>query len=339
MNDIVHPSQKIYFGAPGTGKSHEVSKDIEDCQRVVRVTIHPEYTYADFVGQFLPVSSGDGKLEFPFVEGPLTHALRLAFEDRASRVYLVLEELSRGNVSAVFGDTFQLLDRDEFGESKYPIYNKMISESIVESEESLRHDRDHQVVFPANLNILATVNLNDQNVAPMDTAFKRRFDWRYIDSLPAVKDDGTVDTVLNNPAIRVRTPNSVVKTNWLTFYTSLNEFIVDRKNGLARNEDRQVGQFFVTFPRSLVAESQLKDGREEEALDTVHCILQENLLQYLWQDVEGQGAGVRGVSLFRDEVSSFGTLYYNFESKPVFSDGFLDVLQKRTASSPFPYGG
>lgn len=319
----IRPQQVIYFGAPGTGKSYLVNQQTKG-KKVIRATIHPEYSYSDFVGQLLPATGDEGSIRFDFVPGPLTEALKTAFADRSTEVCLVLEELSRGNVAAVFGDTFQLIDRGEDGNSQYSIFNRMIAAELVETEESLRNSSKHEVVFPANLSIFATVNVNDQNVAPMDTAFKRRFDWHYVESDPAVNDNGTIDTQLNNPAIVIATASGPIKTNWLSFYSALNKFIVDKAKGMGRNEDRQVGQFFLDFPRQTVQDTYSDDANTRgDATRVINDIFKNKLLQYLWQDVQGHSTGFGGKSLFDKSVTSFGELYRLFDSSQVFSDDFL----------------
>lgn len=333
---IIQPQQTIYFGAPGTGKSYLVNQQTQG-KTVIRATIHPEFSYADFVGQLLPAMGDDGGVKFEFVPGPLTEALKAAFADRSREVCLVLEELSRGNVAAVFGDTFQLLDRGEDGNSQYGIFNRMIATQLVETEEGLRNSSTYEVLFPANLSIFATVNVNDQNVAPMDTAFKRRFDWRYVESLPAVDATGKTDTQLNNPAIFIMAASGLIQTNWLSFYSALNSFIVDKANGMGRNEDRQVGQFFLDFPRPSIQGSHSADPQEEQhASEIVGSIIKNKLLQYLWQDVEGHSAGLGGKSLFDRSVTSFADLYRRFDESQVFSDDFLEgFLSKRRNEYPY----
>ncbi|ELV2914390.1 AAA family ATPase, partial [Staphylococcus pseudintermedius] len=107
--------QTIFFGAPGTGKSHEVKSLLRNYSesKIFRITIHPEYSYTDFIGQYLPVKDQNGDLSFEFKEGVFTEALKEAYNDTNEEVFLILEEVSRGNVSEIFGDIFQLLDRDE----------------------------------------------------------------------------------------------------------------------------------------------------------------------------------------------------------------------------------
>lgn len=324
MSTIVRPQQIIYFGAPGTGKSYLVDRQTVGRQ-VIRATIHPEYSYADFVGQLLPTTSENGEIRFEFMPGPLTEALEAAFADRSQEVCLVLEELSRGNVAAVFGDTFQLLDRGDDGNSRYRIFNRMIAARIPETEEALRGLSTHEVFFPANLSILATVNVNDQNVAPMDTAFKRRFDWQYVASTPVADETRAINTQLNNPAISVIAGGGLLETNWLSFYSALNEFIVDTRNGMGRNEDRQVGQFFLEFPRQSVLDSHDPNpDTRRTAAEVVNHAFKNKLLQYLWQDVAVHTLGFSGKSLFAASVTSFGELYRRFGTEQVFSDDFLD---------------
>jgi 5-methylcytosine-specific restriction enzyme B len=313
--------QVIYFGAPGTGKSHYVKQHLSDIgvkeHKIFRVTIHPEFMYSDFVGQLLPVKTETGDVKFEFVSGPLTRALKEAFSDFNEPVYLVLEELSRGNVSAILGDTFQLLDRDHQFKSAYPIRNKNIADQIVELI-------DDTIYFPSNFNIICTVNLNDQSVFPMDTAFKRRFDWRYVSTLPATDEAGDVLTKLNNPKIFVPTNNdraSDIETNWHALYVSLNEFISDRTNGLGRKEDKQLGQFFIDFPKALVEASHTDAAATRER---VMSILRNKLLLYLWNDVQGSSTFNNSKSLFHRDIVSYEKLYATFGEKQIFDDVFIN---------------
>ena len=107
--------QKIFYGAPGTGKSFAITKFLNDegveNEYIFRVTFHPEYTYSDFVGQLLPSVKESGEITYSFSKGEFTKALEKAYQDTSKNVYLIIEEMSRGNCSAIFGDIFQLLDR------------------------------------------------------------------------------------------------------------------------------------------------------------------------------------------------------------------------------------
>jgi len=320
--------QIIYFGAPGTGKSYFVKEKINGVSKdkVFRVTIHPEYTYCDFVGQLLPEENQTSHtIEFPFKEGPFTRALMEAYSDTSKDVYLILEELSRGNVAAIFGDIFQLLDRDKYFESMYPIRNKNIADKIAQITSD-------EIVLPSNFNIIGTVNVNDQNVFPMDTAFKRRFNWEYISSKPVVDSSGTRKAKLNNPQISIAVDNEKthnIKTNWQSFYNALNMFITDKEKGLGKSEDKQVGQFFVDYGDALTTESHstvasIADNAEAK----INNIIKNKVLLYLWQDVQGVSSFNSSSGLFAKEIRSFDDLFSSYGVSKVFSEGFIENFLK-----------
>lgn len=328
--------QIIYFGAPGTGKSHLVKEKLKGVNKdkVFRVTIHPEFTYSDFVGQLLPEENPATKsVEFPFKEGPFTRALIEAFNDNSQSVYLILEELSRGNVAAIFGDIFQLLDRNERFESKYPVRNKNIADKIVQ----LLTD---EIYLPSNFNIIGTVNVNDQNVFPMDTAFKRRFNWEYVSSRPALDKHGNRDTKLNNPKLLIAVdtdPTHNLETTWQSFYTALNIFITDKEKGLGKSEDKQLGQFFVDFGKQLTIDSH--SGTATVASDAekkINNIIKNKLLLYLWQDVQGSSTFNTSAKLFAKGIGSFDDLYDKYGKDKVFSDSFIEDFLKPNLSK-YPY--
>lgn len=315
--------QIIYFGAPGTGKSHIVKEKLASVPRdqIFRVTIHPEYTYSDFIGQLLPEQNrATLSVDFPFKPGPFTNALVKAFDDLSKDVYLVLEEISRGNVAAIFGDVFQLLDRDIHFVSKYPIWNKSIADEIVTISDDI-------VYLPSNFNIIGTVNVNDQNVFPMDTAFKRRFDWSYVSSNPAIDDHGNIITTLNNPKMAIAVDSirtNDVDTTWQSFYSALNLFITDNENGLGKKEDKQLGQFFVDFGQTLTNSSHSSvSAVAQDASEKITSIIKNKLLLYLWNDVQGTSSFNVSQKLFANSIRSFDDLYSNYGSDKVFSDSFI----------------
>lgn len=327
--------QIIYFGAPGTGKSHYVKEkelDSVSSDKIFRVTIHPEYTYSDFIGQLLPETSG-ASVDFKFNPGPFTRALIEAYNDTSKNVYLILEEISRGNVAAIFGDIFQLLDRDNFFRSKYPIRNKSISDLIVGQVSD-------EVKLPENFNIIGTVNVNDQNVFPMDTAFKRRFEWEYISSQPAVDGSGSRITKLNNAKILVSidtVPSNNLETNWQSFYMALNSFITDKEEGMGKSEDKQLGQFFVDFGERLVDDSYSSDtATAEKANMEINTIIRNKVILYLWQDVQGHSSFNNSVKLFHESIKSFDDLYTKYGNDKVFSDDFIEKFLKPDLTK-FPY--
>ncbi len=316
--------QKIYFGAPGTGKSHLIAEKIKgiNSDKIFRVTIHPEYTYSDFIGQLLPETDPSGNVRFDFKEGPFTRSLVEAYSDFSKEVFLILEELSRGNVAAIFGDIFQLLDRDEHFTSRYPVDNKNIADKIVTLTSN-------QITLPSNLNILCTVNMNDQNVFPMDTAFKRRFEWEYVTTKPANNPStGLRDNTLNNPNISVftdSTPVNNIEVTWQTFYTALNMFITNKENGLGRNEDKQVGQFFINFGDSLTLDSHSPvSNTKNDAMRKINNLIKNKLLIYLWQDVQGTGMMRGKATLFDQSINSYEDLYELYGNDKIFSDAFIN---------------
>jgi 5-methylcytosine-specific restriction protein B len=311
--------QIIYFGAPGTGKSF-VAKELLSMinkENIFRTTIHPEFTYSDFVGQLLPESDGATGVNFVFKPGTFTEALKKAYCDSSVNVYLVLEELSRGNVAAIFGDIFQLLDRNEYFESLYPVRNKNVADQIV----GIIGD---EIKLPSNFNIIGTVNTNDQSVFPMDTAFKRRFDWEYISVHPVKDHNGKRKAKLNNPLIIINNNTGApIKLTWQAFYTSLNDFITN-KEGLGRKEDKQIGQFFLNFNENIVTKSHSRDSHEARiAQETITNMIKNKLLLYLWQDVQGSSS-LNDKSIFDKSITSFDALFTAYGSEKSFSDTLIN---------------
>lgn len=328
--------QLILFGAPGTGKSYEIKDRLATYgdDKKFRVTIHPEYLYTDFVGQLLPDTSAGATSPFTFKEGPFTQALMEAYADSSKEVFLILEELSRGNVAAIFGDIFQLLDRDSHFVSRYPIRNKNIADKI----PTLTTD---EVKLPSNFNIICTVNMNDQNVFPMDTAFKRRFEWEYISTDPIVdKITGVRDSHLNNPKMKIaidsiRTNDLI--TTWQSFYMALNKFITDKQNGMGKKEDKQVGQFFINFNDALVLDSHSAiSATADVAAEKINKMIKNKLLIYLWQDVQGVTSMKSSVSLFDRAINSYDDLYKKYGTDKVFSDEFINGFLVPALTS-YPY--
>lgn len=139
---IIPSSNILLYGVPGCGKSHKVEEEYESKitteKNKIRVVFHPDYTYSDFVGQLLPVlkevENAQGvkeeKLQYEFVLGPFTQILKTAYAEPDQQCLLIIEELNRGNAPAIFGEIFQLLDRNDDGKSKYSIYNRDISMAL-----------------------------------------------------------------------------------------------------------------------------------------------------------------------------------------------------------------
>lgn len=189
---VYSPQQLILSGVPGTGKSFYVDNiimgGVSNPNNIIRTIIHPDYTYADFVGYQKPVkNTTTGKIEFQFKAGPLTKALERCFTAKKENIFLVIEEMNRGDLAAIMGDTFQLLDRvDDFtksnhGWSQYYVENKLVYKYLVSRIPELTSIFNYNTIkFPSNLNIIGTMNTADQNVFVLDTAFRRRFRNLYL---------------------------------------------------------------------------------------------------------------------------------------------------------------
>ena len=293
------PLQVMFYGAPGTGKSYSIASlikksypgytEYDDNPYVFRTTIYRDYSYFDFVGNIMPVTK-EGKVSYEFVPGIFTTALCTALrtQDRNIDVYLILEEMSRGDIASIFGDIFQLLDRDDTGKSMYGINNKSIYEYLILNGVI---KAGHKIIIPSNLHIIGTVNTSDQNVNVIDTAFKRRFDFKYIGVDP-IHVNGKDDEYVNNFDIQF---TDIDTYEWVKLYQAINHIII---NDLGLAEDKQLGPFF------------LKDKGDDDANREQ---VSDKLLHYLWQDVER--VSYTGASLFDDSIKSFSQLYSTFKNK------------------------
>ena len=278
---------KYYYGAPGCGKSFHVKKLLDDYsvdeKNRFRVTFHPEYSNSDFVGQILPTIvkelQTDGSIKetvkYIFNPGPFTKALIRAYQTD-EMVYLIIEELNRGNASAIFGDLFQLLDRVDdpsepnFSESQYAITNVNVHKYIYEelASEGIKY-RDNDIIIPSNLTILATMNTSDQNVFTLDTAFKRR--WQSEE----ISNDIEKDTDHKYKSWFVPGTN----ITWEKFLTKLNNKILDYKVENSTSEDKRLGKYFVN--KSCLTETAKVIGDcTDEANNFAYKVL-----EYIWNDV------------------------------------------------------
>ena len=231
---------KIWAGIPGTGKSYNLKQELKNILTdtdiySVRTVFHPEYSNHDFIGQIKPEAKSDG-IDYPFIPGPFTLALEKAYkaiaeagDEEPETVALVIEELNRGNASAIFGEIFQLLDLDENGQSEYGIDNRDIA-------KRLGIAKDEKIRIPNNMLIYATMNISDQNVFPLDTAFLRRWDRRYTNA-----------TDWTSPASDwiIKLPQGDI--SWENFAETINGWIVDEADnlGIEHPEDKRLGPWFV----------------------------------------------------------------------------------------------
>ena len=189
---------KIYFGPPGSGKSYKIKEILKNEKNIFRVTFFDEYSYYDFVGQYKPVVLKDYSskistkidqrdsekepspvISYEFIPGIFMKSYVKSYNYPEEKIFLIIEEINRGNCSSIFGDIFQLLDRDKNG-SKYPIQTtveiKKYLKDNIKNKDEIFYD---ELIIPNNLYILSTMNTSDQSLFPIDSAFKRRWKQEY----------------------------------------------------------------------------------------------------------------------------------------------------------------
>lgn len=305
---------EIYYGAPGTGKSHTIDEQTAGARKVVTV-FHPDTQHSDFVGALKPVMDG-ANITYQFRPGPFTRALVEALTHANEHVYLIIEEINRAPAAAVFGELFQLLDRKD-GASKYDIdaadpdmlayINAELAAKGIPAVDKL--------TIPSNLSLLATMNSSDQAVMPLDTAFKRRWSFRYI------KIDFS-NTDVSDQTFRLMTSQGPVNISWRDF---ADKVINHHLKELNVPEDRLLGPFFLS-------ETELSD--EDSAKDAL-C---GKLFVYLWDDVlRHRGRDI----MFAENVRTFGELHDTFLAgkEPVFRgdvDAAVYKLGKATDETEEP---
>lgn len=200
---------------------------------VFRTTFHPDTDYAAFVGCYKP-GMNDGVIEYSFTPQVFTNAYIAAWENTKKSVYLVIEEINRGNCAQIFGDLFQLLDRDKVtGKSEYPIKADKDLVAYIEKVLGAGHEgiKNGELCLPSNLIIYATMNTSDQSLFPMDSAFKRRWDWEYV-PINYSKDIDSGKFIINIAGAEYL---------WVDFLEKVNDKIYDATN----SEDKQMGNFFI----------------------------------------------------------------------------------------------
>lgn len=261
--------QQIFYGAPGTGKSNTIKRNVDNENKICfRTTFHPDSDYATFVGAYKPsmkptgaaLSSGEKEeiITYKFVPQAFTKAYAAAW-NTTEDVFLVIEEINRDNCAQIFGDLFQLLDR-KGGKSEYPIeadtdLANYLQEALANSP---RTDMPQEIkngkrlMLPQNLYIWATMNTSDQSLFPIDSAFKRRWDWVYIPIKPHAEEN-----------YKIKIGNETY--DWWGFLQKINSVIDDTTH----SEDKKLGYFFVnTESKTVCAEKFVS-----------------KVLFYLWNDV------------------------------------------------------
>lgn len=247
----ISPRQIIYYGAPGTGKSHTIKKEEDEGLICIRTTFHPDSDYSTFVGCYKPHKCREtGSLTYEFVPQAFLEAYTQAWQNPQKEIALVIEEINRGNCAQIFGDIFQLLDRDEDGWSTYPIkadtdiaeYLDQIKISSYSETMVKRYGESKTgygyMALPPNMSILATMNTSDQSLFPIDSAFKRRWDWKYVPICQG-KSDGK-DGLEKGQILDWKIETSADNKNWWNFLRAINGII----ESTTHSEDKELGFFF-----------------------------------------------------------------------------------------------
>ena len=309
------PLQRIFYGAPGTGKSHFIKEQTKG-EDVIRTTFHPDTDYSTFVGTYKPTTEfapvlaiiGDKAVEtgrqekrisYEFVSQAFLQAYVAAWKKVADALggtpkkqFLVIEEINRGNCAQIFGDLFQLLDRNVKGYSEYPIQadadmkkqlKKSLNDLVIGNKESINELYNGRnvvdevlngdiLLLPNNLYIWATMNTSDQSLFPIDSAFKRRWDWQYI-PISDAKKGWLIEA-------------NGKRYDWWNFLEKMNA-----KIGVAtHSEDKKLGYFFCK-PKNGIIDAETFVGK---------------VVFYIWNDVFKDFAEEAG-ELFRDEDGSLLT--------------------------------
>lgn len=271
----------ILYGVPGAGKSFTLENDyVDENTTMERVVFHPDYTYSDFVGQILPKSK-DGDVSYNFIPGPFAKIVRDAYINPTKKYILAIEEINRGNAPAIFGDVFQLLDRDQSGRSRYTITNADIAKVVF-------GDESKEIYIPSNLSLICTMNTSDQNVFTLDTAFQRRWNMRLIENV----------FKKNTPEEKAFAEHPILDTTvtWENFCETINAQILDKNQNMTSSEDKRLGTHFVLIDYLIydpieVDESATLQARHQAELRNRR--FPEKVIKYLWDDA---------FKFYRDEI-------------------------------------
>ena len=314
-------NQQIFYGAPGTGKSHTIEEKTNGKSKI-RTTFHPDSDYSTFVGCYKPYkANGNAPITYEFVPQAFVKAYVEAWkkynEPISSEVYLVIEEINRGNCAQIFGDLFQLLDRDVNGFSKYMIdadydlqrylqkefYGDTFDEQFADIKSG------EKLCLPNNLHIWATMNTSDQSLFPMDSAFKRRWEWEYV---PVNHED----------AKRFHIFIGGKSYNWDDFIVAVNKKVFDA----TQSADKQLGNRFCKS-NGVINSGESDEKKQEYMIFSDQFV--SKVMFYLWEEVCKDAPEDEQINFMRikKNLSSTSSVYFTFqelyENKP-YEGGLLN---------------
>ncbi|CAB1250295.1 AAA family ATPase [Vibrio cholerae] len=300
---------KIFYGAPGTGKSHAIDQ-ITKSDYTIRTVFHPDTQYSDFIGSLKPVMN-NSVISYQFRPGSFTDAIIIAVNNPNKECTLVIEEINRAAAAAAFGEIFQLLDRTTTRESRYPINVSDPDWLNYLNSQTDNYFSNGKLVIPSNLNILATMNSSDQAVMPLDTAFKRRWEFEYLPISYESASTGTLPLPLENDEGNIE----VLNVHWADFAKIVNSALAEDHIP----EDKLLGHRFLDT-------SELN----ENGINA----LKGKLFMYLWDDVLRHGQrGTIFAEYITDEdgteieLTTYGQLIQAYSSnKSILRDSIAKEL-------------
>lgn len=321
---------RILFGAPGTGKSFTLNKEkdklLSEGGEYERVTFHPDYSYANFVGAYKPVpcvdNNGNDAITYSYVPGPFMRtyvkALLNSRTDAPKPFLLVIEEINRANVAAVFGDVFQLLDRGDDEVSEYAIQASEDIKKYLAGELGGSPNDYAEIRIPDNMFIWATMNSADQGVFPMDTAFKRRWDFTYLGI------DDSEEGIVGKKVILGKGDHRRV-VEWNELRKAINEELLTYKV----NEDKLMGPYFIS--KKILPEGDAIDA------SVFTRVFKNKVIMYLFDDAAKQKRPSLFAGCSEKDRSQYSKICAAFDTLGVFifcdaiSSKFIDTVPEDDA--------